>query len=220
MRNGGMWLALGSGVLLWMAGCASTGTDPDEPRPRDGLTEYRQVALEARNAMHSALSSLATVCAQSNQCPPEVLSAFSAEMQRLQVDSFRLRARAQAMQARGDAYFEHWHEHLARVRDPALRVVVETRRPLFEESFRRVKRLSQEGREAFGPFASSLRNLRNSLEADPASLGAGPTQTWIAAATQNGERVDWCLGAIVGELDSMRALLRQAIEDAESRRIR
>jgi len=173
------------------------------------------VATDARQAMHDALSSLAAVSAHSNRCPPEVLSAFSAEMQRLQVGSIQVRARAQAMQARGDAYFERWHEHLARVKDPEVRALAERQRPALEESFRRIKLLSQEGREAFGPFQSDLRKLRNALEMDPSSIGAEPTRNWIATAKGNGEHVERCLTSIVGELDSARAMLTPPVNRAK-----
>ena len=194
-------------TLILVCGCASTASDRDKPQPRDGVAEYRQVALDARKAMQAALSSLASVSAQSNRCPPKVLREFSVKMQRLQVDSIQLRARAQAMQARGDAYFERWHEHLARVKDPEVRAIAESQRPALEASFRRIKMMSQEGREAFGPFQMSLRRLRNALETDPASISAGPTQDWIGTAKEKGEHVERCLACIVGELDSVRAML-------------
>ncbi len=158
--------------------------------------------------MRGALKSLATVSTQSNRCAPSVLAAFSAKMQQLQVDSLQLRARAQAMQARGDAYFENWHEHLAKVKDTKLRAYADAQRPAFEQRFGRIKALSQEGREALDPFQASIRKVRNALEADPASITAVSTQDWLATAKEKGEHVDRCLGAIIDELDSMRAMLR------------
>ncbi len=205
--NPGCNVLLAGLALLLLAGCASSGSQAKKPRPRDGIAEYRQVAVDARKAMRSALNSLAAVSAEPNRCPPKVLSAFSAEMQRLQVDSLQLRARAQAMEARGDAYFDRWHENLARVKNPDVRALAETRRPDLEESFRRIKRLSQAARQAFAPFQSSMRQLRNALETDPASVSAAETRISIAAAKENGERVEQCLAAVIVELDSMRALL-------------
>jgi hypothetical protein len=160
--------------------------------------------------MRAALASLANVSAQSNQCPPEVLSACSTEMQRLQVESMPLRVRAQAMQARGEAYFERWHEHLAQVKDPEVRALAEQNRPALEERFRKIKAITQDAREALGPFQANLRKVRNALESDPASIGASSTREWMATAKAEGERVERYLGEIVGQLDSMRGLITPA----------
>ena len=203
---GELVVSLLAATLLWI-GCASTDSRKSQVRPRDGIAEYREVTSASMTALHAALSSLATVSAQSNRCAPEVLSAFSAEMQRLHVDSLRLRAHAQAMEARGDAYFERWHEHLARVKDPEVRALAETQRPALTESFRRIKLLSQSGREAFGPFQTNLRKLRNTLELDPANLGTDQTRNWIGAANENGKKLEKCLTGIMTELDSMRSLI-------------
>jgi hypothetical protein len=206
--------ALGS--LLVAVGCASTDTEAPGPRPRDGIAEYRQVAVEAKKVMQGTLSSLAAVSAQPNRCAPDVLAAFSAATQRLQVESIPLRERAQAMQARGDAYFDQWEKHVAQVKDPAVRAAAEREHPRLEESFHRIKAISQEAREAFGPFQTSLRKARNALENDPACVAAGPTQDQITSAKQNGEHVQQCLDRIIAELDSMRAMLTPTGASAQS----
>ena len=193
--------------LLLVAGCASKEGGRSAIRPGEGIAEHRQIATEAEKAMRAALNSLAAVSAQSNQCAPAVLSAFSEQVQRLQVDSLKLRARSQAMQARGDAYFERWHEYLARVKDPRMRALAQKQRPALEEGFRKVKAWSQEGHEAFQPFLAGLRKVRNALEKDPASLSAGEIREWMTSARANGEHVERCLVSIQRELDSMKALL-------------
>src|SRR5262249_46319033 len=114
----GLWMLLGFVGSILAGGCASTETRGEGPRARDGIAEYRQVAVDAKRAMRGALSSLASLSGRSNECAPGVLSAFSAQMQRFEVESIPLRSRAQALEARGNAYFQQWEEHLARVKDP------------------------------------------------------------------------------------------------------
>ncbi len=194
-------------TLLLLAACASPRTHREEPRPRDGIAQYRHVAVDAQKAMRAALKSLATVSAQSNRCSPRVLKAFSASMQRLQVDSLSLQARARAMQTRGDAYFDQWEQHLARVSDPEVRALAERRRPIYEESFQRIKSLSREARVAFEPCVSSLRSLRTALENDPGTLSTADAQALMSSARQNGEHVERCLADIIAELDAVQAQL-------------
>jgi hypothetical protein len=194
-------------LLLLLAGCASKQTAPAQGKPGDGIAEYRQIAVDAERALGEALGALASVQAESNVCSPPVLAAFSTEVQQVQVESLQIRARSQAMQARGDAYFAHWHENLTTVADPQVRARIESRRPQLEESFRRIKALSQEGREAFQPFLADLRPLRNRLEKDPASLGTDTVQELVRRAAENGRRVQNRIAGVARELDSMRAML-------------
>ena len=204
-------LTLAAAVLV--AGCASkdhSSSTTHSPRPGTGIAEYRQVTTNAQAAVRAALASLATVSAQSNRCGPDVLSAFSAEVRRLQVESIQLRARSEAMQARGDAYFDHWHERLARIQDAEVRSLAQQNRTQLQQSFTEIKQLSQSGREAFKPFISGLRQLRNALEHDSASLSGADTQSTIASTREHGRRVEQCLAGLERELDSMSAAITPA----------
>jgi len=200
--------ALFSVVAVLMAvGCASKSSSGSTARPGSGIAEYRQITSTAQKAVAAALDALAEVSAQSNRCSPEALTNFSAEVTRLQVESVQIRARSQAIQARGDDYFEHWHQRMANVQDPEVRALAEKNRPLLQQSFAEIKRLSQEGREAFQPFLTNLRKLRNGLENDPASLASDPAQDWVKTARENGERVGHSLAGIQRELDSMSSMI-------------
>jgi hypothetical protein len=194
-------------VVLLMVGCVSNEPGSTNGRPGSGIAEYRKVATDAQKALGRALSSLTAVSGQSNQCSPEVLSAFSSEFQRLQVESVQIRARSQAMQARGDAYFDSWQEQMERIKDPQLRARIESQRPAFQGHFQKIKALSQEGHAAFGPFLAGMRKVRNSLEKDPASLGTQTVQVSIASTRAQGEKVDRYLTDIRHEFDSMMAML-------------
>jgi hypothetical protein len=199
-------MALSAAVLLTF-GCASHQPGSTNPKPGSGIVEYRKVATDAEKSLGRALASLATVCAHSNQCSPKVFAAFSDEFQRLEVESVKIRERSQAMQTRGDAYFETWQEHMERIKDPQLRARIESQRPAFQEHFLKIKALSQEAREEFHSFLSGLRQVRNSLEKDPASLGTQSMQQTLAGTREQGEHVQRCVAGIRQELDSMTAML-------------
>ncbi len=194
-------------VVIVGTGCASQSTRPEVPRPGAGIAEYRQIALGAEKQVQAMLLRLGAVGAQSNECSSNVLAAFSAQVGRLQVDSVQVRARAQALQARGDAYFDQWHENMALVEDRKLRALAETRRPLLQQSFAKIKRLSMEGRGSFDPFLFELRQIRNALEKDPAGVQTAQLQELIDQARGNGDRVEAALVGIIRELDSMRTML-------------
>jgi hypothetical protein len=194
-------------MMLLAVGCVSDAPNSTNPPPGSDVAEYRKAVTDAQKALGRALNSLAAVSAQSNRCSPKMVASFSEEFQRLEEESMDLREHFQAMQARGDAYFESWQEEMERIKDPQMRALVENQRPALHEHFVKIKALSQEGREAFGPFLAGLRKIRNSLEKDPASLGTQTMQDTLVSTRAYGDRVARCLADTRHELDSMAAML-------------
>src|SRR5689334_3816408 len=108
-------------MALVLCGCAGHEPKSTTPEFGSGVTEYKQLTEGALTAVHAALDSLNKVSAHSAPCPPDVIAEFSHQVQKLQIDSLRIRARGQAIQARGDAYFASWSESIARIKDPKIR---------------------------------------------------------------------------------------------------
>jgi hypothetical protein len=156
-------ISLLAAVAASLIGCATRDAVSNAPRPGDGIAEYRQIVDEGLKAMGAALASLDRVSTQTNRCSARVLAVFSKEVERLEVDSLRVRARSQAMQARGEAYFEHWHETLARVEDPRVRELAAQHRPQLQQSFANIKLASETTRDVFKPFLAGLRRLQTAL---------------------------------------------------------
>jgi hypothetical protein len=194
-------------MVLLTVGCVSNAPGPANLPPGSDIAEYRKAVADTQKALGQALNSLAAVSSQSNQCSPKMVASFSEEFERLEEESMALRERFQAMKVRGDAYFESWHDQIAEGQEPQMRAFIENQRPALQEHFQKIKASSQEAREAFGPFLSGFRKLRNSLEKDPASLGTQTMQETLASTRAYGEHVDRCLADIGRELDSMTLLL-------------
>ena len=201
------WHVLFAGVALgWLAGCATPDLTASMPRPGSGVQEYRQLTGESVTAVLTALQWLEQISAQPGRCPPRLVSGFAKQVERLEVNSIRVRARAQAIRARGDAYFEAWTggsnqlnavpprpapEHLARLR----------------ENFTRIKQTSQGAGETFRPFFNGLRNLRSELEADPGVIETEKARALIRSTRERGLQVLQKLGALEDELQALRPLL-------------
>ena len=200
-----VWLLVAG--LSVLAGCASRQNEQGSFRPGGGIAEYREITDKATHAIERALASLDTVAGQSNGCSPEALKALSADVQYLQVESVQTRARAQAIIARGDGYFERFHETLATVEDPKQAALIQKQRPQLEEKFRELKRSSQEVQAVFKPFLDRLRGLRNSLETDPASLLTNPSQKSLAETRSNGSLLLEHLARIREQLDAMKTMI-------------
>jgi hypothetical protein len=200
---------LAVGVAL-LPGCATKEAGDAAPRPGAGLAEYQQLVRESRDGIARAVELLDRVSAQTNHCPAKMVRAFAREVETLQVESVRVRSRSQAIQARGDAYFNHWEENLVQVKDAQVRALAEQHRPQLHDGFARIKLASQRAGEGFKPFLSGLRKLENALENDAGSVGTTPTRELIRATREKGGQVSEALAAIGQELGAMSALLTPA----------
>jgi hypothetical protein len=196
-----------SAFLLAASGCATKSTGNTAPRPGSGLAEYRELVQRSQLAIESALRSLQTLSNPTPANPNRVVSAFSEEVDRLGAASVQVRARAQAMQARGDAYFENWHENMASIEDPRVRALAEQHRADLQRSFANIKLTLQQTRESFQSFLGSLRKLRTTLETDAARLSSNSTRDQVQETERVGHNVQAGLSAVALELRHMSEML-------------
>jgi len=210
IRNPGrcwQWL-LAVAVAAVLIGCASTETARKQPTPRADFIEYRQIVVQAMSQVDGTLRALDELSVQANRDPRPAYQAFAKAVHRIEVDSIRVRARAQAMRARGDAYFEHWEAYLASVKNEQVRQLAGEHRPELKQSFDKAHLASQQVREVFRPFLSDLQKVRAVLEADPSLAHIDAQKDLILAAQDKGRQVQQGLGRVLAEMNSMTAMLR------------
>jgi hypothetical protein len=194
-------------AVVTLAGCATRDGAGPAPQPKQGLAEHQRILRAASKGIASALSCLERVSAQTNRCPSRLVAALAAEVQDLQVKSIKVRSRWQAMQARGDAYFQNWQESLAHVKDPRVRKLAEEHRPELEQRFGRIKVASQQAREAFKPFLSGLRALQIALEIDAGNIETKANRELIGVTREEGAQVERALATLQQEIDAMAVML-------------
>jgi hypothetical protein len=195
-------------VAAVLLGCASTETSRKEPTLRQDFIEYRQIVVLAMNQVDSVLHALDKISVEANRDPRPAYQAFAKAVHRLEVDSIKVRARTQAMRARGDAYFEHWEAYLAGVKNEQVRELAEEHRPDLKRRFEQAQSASQQVREGFRPFLSDLQKLRAVLEADPTLARIDAQKGLILEAKDKGRRVQQGLDRVLAEMNSMTALLK------------
>jgi hypothetical protein len=199
-------LIIGSGEFF-LAGCASHKSEM-KARPRDDIAEYRRIVFQSQQATAKAMTALDRVANSGQICPPSVVNAYEREVKDFEVRSFTVRAHAQAIVTRGDAYFENWQEHLSNMKKESARKLAEERRPLMLECFHRIKAASSQTRDAFLSFLSGLRRLRGELEHDPGCVATEPTRALIVTTQAEGRQVQQCLDSVQHELDEFAAIVQ------------
>jgi hypothetical protein len=198
----GVWI-----FAFFLSGCSSYKLA--------GVEEYRKVTAEAQAWMPKALQALEQISA-SAELSPQVIANFSREVQHLEINSILIRARAQAIQSRGDAYFASWTESIANIKDSRVRELAENHHVELEKSFLTIKASSLNAGAAFRPFLTDLIRLRAELETRPGSALSSSQNTLIASARENGEKVLKALGTISFELGTISSLLNPGKADARS----
>lgn len=190
-----------------LVGCVSDRSSNQRMRVGNGVQEYRKLTAEAEAGVLEALGWLDRVRAHSNAVPAKVVAGFSEEVDKLQVGSLLVRARAQAIQARGKAWFDSWL-------DPAGSLTREqtTQVTKLHDIFVDALASSQATREAFGSFFSGLRALRVELAADPGSIRKQDTLGLIESTRAQGVEVVTGLGAVRNHL----LVLEKAVESART----
>jgi hypothetical protein len=194
-------------LMTGFFGCATHDSTSAAHRPGSGVAEYQQITSQAQKAVISALNSLEKVSAHTNNCPPNVRASLANEAQRLQVDSLQIRARAQAIQARGDAYFADWSETLKQIDNPGVREAAERNHSQLEQSFSQIKLASQQAGAAFKPFLSGLRQLHINLDKDASAAGSSSGSDLLKATRDHGQEVLKQLGVITNELHGITRML-------------
>src|SRR5436190_11633424 len=138
--------ALVAAVLL--AGCAS---------PKfTNLDEYQQLTTEGTTVVQASLRALDQFSANPGPSGPKTIADFGRAVQRLQVDSIRIRARARAIRSRGDDYFASWENEMTKIKDARMRETVERSHAELQTSFSKIKAASQKAGAAFDLYLGAL----------------------------------------------------------------
>jgi len=193
----------------FFGGCAGPSPSSTAPKPGRGIAEYRQVAHEVHGAVAATVKSIEGLELPSTQSslPPGALSRFDQAFEHLELTSFRARARAEAIIARGRAYFEEWRHNLVSNTNQ-----LETERydRLFH-SFIQVQQRSGEMREEFRPFMAELRGFRARLDHAPQPAPGLAAKGELNALTARGRRVLETLASVSIALDHAEAELKRPV---------
>ena len=203
-------------ALAWLApGCASSSSDTSAPRPGSGIAEYREVAREAHRAVTAAVKSLEALARPHTQttAPHPALPGFDQAFHQLELTSIKARARAEAIIARGQTYFDEWKGGLSGMTNATAASTETERYSRLLEHFERVRQRSGEVREEFRPFMSKLREFRARLDRPTAAAGGESSGPELEAVTASGRRVLQTLDSVSVALNEAETALRATLGD-------
>ena len=192
----GPWIALVVSLLL-SAGCATSGPDARAPRPGDGLREYHRLVADLRQDVKVTRQSVEALAVATQKNSAAACARFDKALHRTEVVSIKARARADAMEKRGEAYFEEWTAEISGAADEASRRAAKARFAELHQHFEAILRDAAQVRQAFRPFLEGARRLRTTLGPEPqfeAIVQAVPTcQRIVVDGQQAGVAMDQLL---------------------------
>jgi hypothetical protein len=204
-----LWLLV---VAATYAGCRTT---PDDAGARSDAGEYRRVTGHFIKAVDETLRLLDRATAPTARNPRSAILKFADAVDTLEVDSMAARARAEAMRARGQAYFATWQEHLTVVKDERVRQLALKHRDELDVRFEKLRATAQQLRETFRTFLTDLKELRDSLESQPTAAHVAAESARIAQTKARGQQVQESLQTLMAELEATAALVTPSVNTAK-----
>ncbi len=207
-------------LLAWLVwGCASSSTKTAQPKPGRGIAEYREVVNEARGSVAGVVEALETLSRSLTNSfvprpssTPPAFPRFDKALHELEVTSVRTRARAEAIIARGETYFEEWKEQLSGTTNRAAAQAEGERYARMREHFERVRQSSVEVRTHFRPFMSRLREVRARLD-QPDRSTFEERQKGVHGLIADGKQVLQSLDSVSAALNAAESALRATLAE-------
>lgn len=176
-------------AALLAAGCATSGTGSNAARPGDGLREYQRLVLDLRQDVNVTRQTVEALIAATPQNSAVRYARFDNSLQRLEVDSIKARARVDAMEQRGEAYFEEWAEEISGTTDEAAHHAARERLAELHGHFEAILKDTGLVRQAFRPFLEATRRLRTVLGPGPRFEAIEQAKPACAQIVADGQRV-------------------------------
>jgi len=142
---------------------------------------------------------------------------FSETVQRLEAGSFKARARADAMEKRGEAYFEEWAEEISGSTEGASNETARERFAQLHQHFDKILDDSRQVRQAFRRFLDGLHGVNASLGEHPAPSAVEAAKPALNKVDSDGREVENSLQQLLATLDKAQNAMRSgALPGAKS----
>lgn len=213
LANGVAGLVLLLALGWFNGGCKTPSGASSAPKPGSGIAEYREVVRLAHKSVAATVTSLEGLAVPTAQTAvsPAALGRFDKAFHQLELTSVKARARAEAIIARGQVYFDEWKGNLtSNTNQATARAETERFDRLFEH-FGRVRQRSGEVREEFRPFMAKLREFRATLDRSSGAVSNPAFQNQLDGLTGSGRRVLQSLASVSTALDQAEAEVRATL---------
>jgi hypothetical protein len=184
--------------VFLISGCATSESGSRPPRPGARLAEYRQLVVDLRKAALASRQSAEALTSAPESKSAAAHARFDEAVQRLEVVSMRVRARADAMEKRGEAYFDEWAEEIKSEAGDAAKERFAELRQHFDE----ILKGSRQVRQAFRQFLDGLRGVTSSLGQHPVPAAIEKARPTLTKIVSDGKQAEETMDQLLNTLSA------------------
>jgi len=187
-----------AGALLCAAGCSST---PDAKATVGSMSQFGLETAKVKDGIDASLKSLDTLAGTRDEDLKTPYQAYAKSVAALEDQAKVVRAQAEDMQAKGDAYFKAWET------EAATPEMSSERKAQLTEAYAKIKDDTIAARDAFQPFLASLKDVQSYLSLDLSRKGIDSVQDLAKKAKANGDVVKAKIETVIQQTNSVRGML-------------
>jgi len=206
-RGAWPWWLTAVVTVLFATGCTTSKSSAVPTRPGDGLREYQRLVRDLSKDVRMARQPVEALASVSQKNSGAAYARFDAALQRLEVDSIKARARVEAMEKRGEAYFAEWAEEISGTANETPRLVAQERFAELHGHFEAVLKDTEHVRQAFRPFLEGLRGSRTKLGQKPTYAAIETAKPEFAQLASAGRQAEESLDQLSKTLKAAAAAL-------------
>ncbi|OGU00223.1 MAG: hypothetical protein A2079_00360 [Geobacteraceae bacterium GWC2_48_7] len=207
-RNSFVLCALLMGALIWLAGCATTGTKlatKTTNTMQTVETDYRQAALQI-DATRASLEDLMNPGQTDMQT---AFKAYTRNVEKMESIGKQLDNHSQKMTARGNDYFAEWEKQGSTYTNPQIRELSEQRRMELRDVYLKVPEASIGVRGNMNAYLADIRDIQKYLSNDLTPQGVQAIKPIAERAVKDGENLRESVRPVLAAIERAKTEMAQ-----------
>jgi hypothetical protein len=197
-------------ATLLVTGCGTTSGYKQADKTGAGIAEFRDEIVKGKAAIDATMKSLGDIASTANTDPRKAFEQYSKDVANLDSTAAKIRKRGQDMKEQGQAYFKQWEQQMASVQNPEIRTLAEQRKAKLQETFDKIKLLTEPLKAQFDPWMSDLKDLQKYLSNDLTVAGVDAAKPQFTKTQTEGVEVQKLIDGLIAELNTIAATITPA----------
>jgi len=170
------------------------------------LSALKAETEKAKAQVDLVITSLESTVAAADADPRPAFQKFQKDFEALKAQGDTVRARADAMKAKGRDYFKAWEAGLAAIATPEIKKAAEARRDDLAKSFDGIIATMGQVREGYDKYISFMTDIEKVMENDLNAQGLKTMASKLDAVKEGAGTVKTNADAVLAELGKIAAI--------------
>lgn len=193
-----------------LTGCGTTAGYSQADKTGAGIAEFREEIINGKAAIDNTMKALDQIAVSASTDPRNSFEQFAKSMANLESTAASAMKRSQGMKDQGKTYFAQWEKQLSEVKNEEIRNLAMERKAKLQATFDNIKQVAEPLKEKFEPWMSNLKDLQTFLGNDLTIAGVDAVKPLFVKTRAEGIEIQKSMDALVGELNTISAVLTPA----------